>query len=135
MTLINKKTGMLAALLGLLILSATARAEYVCEVTMIDNLTGSPYYGDHGFVLARYYTERNCGGSFVTQQWYCTVNATTGGCSADTSYHYSERGLMSLYEKLVEASFWGRKVRITRVGCIGGYTSDCGGAVFITSQY
>lgn len=132
MTLLNKKC-LTSVILGLLFLASTARAEYVCEVTILDNLNGSSY-GDHGFVLARYYTERNCGGSFVTQQWYCTANATGSGCAASTRYHYSEPALMSLYEKLVDAAFWGRQVRFTRVGCMSG-SSDCGGPAYITSQY
>jgi hypothetical protein len=133
MTLSNKKRALTPVILGLLFLVSAAQAEYVCEVTIMDNLNGSTY-GEHGFVLARYYTERNCGGSFVTQQWYCTANATASGCAASTRYHYSEPALLSLYEKLTDAAFWGRQVRFTRVGCMSG-SSDCGGPVYMTSQY
>lgn len=133
MPLFKRKTVVLAALLALSALANAAHAEYICEVTILENAHGSTY-GDHGFVLARYHTERNCGGNFVIQQWFCTANATGSGCAANPRYHYSEQGLMALYESLTGAAFWGRQVRFSRVGCFGGY-SDCAGNIYITSRY
>lgn len=133
MRLFNGKIGSLAFIAALLMLSASAKAEYVCEVTMLDNAQGSSY-GDNGFVLVRFYTERNCGGSFMYQQWFCSTNANSTGCASNPKYHYSERGLMSLYEKLVDAAFWNREVRLNRVGCFGGY-SQCAGNIYLTARY
>ena len=122
-----------ALLFLLLTVSSFARAEYVCEALLYDNLNGSSY-GQNGFVLARYYSARSCGGTFLGQKWYCSAGATASGCAANERFHFSEQGLMSIYQNLVNAAHWNRQVRATNAGCFSG-ASTCGGSLFFTSMY
>lgn len=131
----SKKTLFAAlAVLATVSLPTEARADsygYVCTVTYHPS---SAYgYGDHGSVQALYYSEPQCGGSYLGSRRYCSENATSTSCPWWV-YQYGEEALAALYQNLVRAAETAQRVYERQYYCQtssggfgGGY--DCGRTV------
>lgn len=111
----NMKT-LSTAFLGLMLLAfyPAAQAEYVCSVNFNPNAIGT---GNFGSVTIIKHIEPNCGGAFSGANIFCTKGATYGPC-AESSYHYTERAILALYQSLVDAVRDNIQITITPAACI-----------------
>jgi hypothetical protein len=82
---------------------------YVCGV-LLEPSAIVPSYGAAGHIWLRVFANADCSGQFNVSEVL-----STGATVGDTRYVYSEPQLLSIYNNLVQAMLWGRRVEVQSI--------------------
>ena len=117
----DQKTRILAAIVGAtLTVAASEHAAsatiltntgYVCAVGLTPNGV-DPSGGSYGYIYVELWSLPACSGSALQSGYVYSLNASASGVEWQPAWRYSEAGLNSTYQMLVEAAQQGKRVRL-----------------------